>query len=294
MLTLCSPGPDTSCFGCCPPIRPAHYDPLAFASSLKREFVEHRHRFLADGPRSRPIVGFSCWALGYLDEKGRRIGCLLHPSRHGGRDLRFLTGYGDKCRREMCLAAQSFARLAPAGQTFWLTLARGLNSFYFSSPRSNSLFHVLLWGPALLETLRIKAEQDGFTATELIWQQPFLVNPGWSPRGHRFLFRLVVEVQASSPDAPVKPLDRLGRGLWEKIRSLPEAVASGNRSPQAHYLHQLPLEEDFVDFLRVGLGWLHSTYHQACALQERIEELMPDFCGIARIDHEDHEGHEEL
>ena len=134
MLTLCAPGPDTSCFGCCPPIRPAHYDPLAFASSLKREFVEHRHRFLADGPRSRPIVGFSCWALGYLDEKGRRIGCLLHPSRHGGRDLRFLTGYGDKCRREMCLAAQSFARLAPAGQTFWLTLAAGAEFLLFLQP----------------------------------------------------------------------------------------------------------------------------------------------------------------
>ena len=142
MPTLCNPTPDVLCFGCCPPIRPPHYDPLDYIATLRREFADNRQRFCIQGPNQGPIVGFSCWALGFLDAAGRRIGCLLHPEQHQGRDLRNVTGYGDKCRRERCLAARVFAALTPLTQSFWLEPAVGLDSFRFSSARANPLFHL--------------------------------------------------------------------------------------------------------------------------------------------------------
>jgi hypothetical protein len=151
--TLCAPTSDILCFGCCPPIRPQHYDPLDWVASLRREFLDNRRRFLQYGPNQQPIVGFSCWALGYLDVTGRRIGCLLHPEQHQGQDLRSATGYGDKCRRERCLPAKAFDALTPEAQTYWLEPAGGLCAFYYSSNKANPLFHILLWGAEILEPL---------------------------------------------------------------------------------------------------------------------------------------------
>lgn len=30
------------------------------------------------------ITGFSCWALGYMDNGHKMVGCLLHPGQNGG------------------------------------------------------------------------------------------------------------------------------------------------------------------------------------------------------------------
>jgi hypothetical protein len=273
MPTLCAPTPDVTCFGCCPPIRPAHYDPLDYVSSLRREFRDNRQHFLREGLRHRPIVGYSCWALGYLDATGRRIGCLLHPLRHQGRDLRSAIDYGDKCERESCLAARIFARLSPAGQRFWLSLADGLNSFYYSSRRGNPLFHLLLWGPTVLEQLREEAQQVGWSVSELLWQQPFLLEPGWSPRGQRYLLRLMLTTGKWSLPTTESALAITCRRLWEAIRSLPEAAKQDCPTATTCFVHQLPLEEDFLDFLRTGLGWQRATWTRARALQHRVAEL---------------------
>jgi hypothetical protein len=274
VLTLCAPSGELICFGCCPPIRPARYDPLDFVSSLRREFRDNRARFLREGPRRRPIVGYSCWALGYLDPSGRRIGCLLHPLQHQGQDLRSAIGYGDKCERETCLAARVFAQLPAADQQFWLDLTRGLDAFYYSSRRANPLFHLLLWGPAVLGRLRQEAHHAGWSVTELVWRQPFLLDPAWSPRGLRYLLRLVQAAQQTSLRADGNARAGACRRLRERIRALPETASAGTLNDRpASYLHQLPLEEDFRDFLRVGLGWQRATWSRARALQESIEAL---------------------
>jgi hypothetical protein len=272
-LTLCAPTPGITCFGCCPPIRPPHYDPLDFVSSLRREFCDNRQLFLRHGPRQRPIVGYSCWALGYLDASGRRVGCLLHPLQNQGRDLRSAIDYGDKCERESCLAARMFAWLSPAAQLFCLSLAKGLNSFYYSSRRGNPLFHLLLWGPTVLEPLQVEAERLGWSATELVWQLPFLLEPGWQPRGQRYLLRLVLAAGTWSLPAKGNALARACRRLWDAVVSLPEATKDDCPTAAACYVHQLPLEDDYLDFLRVGLGWQRATWSRARALQLRAEEL---------------------
>lgn len=270
---LCSPSSDLTCFGCCPPIRPRHYDCLKYVGSLRREFVENRRLFLEqDPPERRPIVGYYCWALGFLDARGRQVGCLLHPSRNGGRDLRSLIDYGDKCRRESCLPARVFSLLPPRGQHFWLPLARGLSPFYFSSSRSNPLFHLLLWGIEVLEPLRRQAVEMGWTETEVLYHHPFLTDSAWPPQAHRYLFRLIMRIMGT-PEWPATRLDDPAGKLLSSIRSLPQAQPPSNTASPSTFTHQLPLEDDFLDFLRLGLGWRKASLEEALSLKEKIEEL---------------------
>jgi hypothetical protein len=95
--------------------------------------------------RPRPIDGRSCWALGFLDHHERSIGCLLHPCRNGGDDLRSLTGFGGKCAREACLEARVYLRLSASERKRCLTCASQDDSFLYSSRLQNPLFRLLAW-----------------------------------------------------------------------------------------------------------------------------------------------------
>lgn len=281
MKTLCAPTPRLACFGCCPPIRPAHYDALDFARSLRRELLDNRRRLQEEGPRFRPIVGYSCWGLGFLDPEGRRAGCMLHPFQNGGKELRALIDYGDKCRRESCLPSRMFALLPEAGQDFWLPMAAGLNTFLYSSPRGNPLFHLMLWGPSVLEPLRKLALERGWTETELLHRHRFLLDPFWQPQGARYLFRLVLD--RFMEEEPGKgSMEDLCRELWQRVVALPEVRRPGATSLHAVdrvYTHRLPLEDDFRDFLRLGLQWEKVSLERARSLEEQVEQLA---CQVVR------------
>lgn len=267
--SLCAPCPDLSCFGCCPPIRPSHYEPLDYVRSLRREFLENRLRLLRDGPVEHPIVGYSCWALGYLDNRGRSIGCLLHPSLHGGKDLRDLTGYGAKCRRESCTPAIFYARLSGEGRRFWLSLVRGLSPFYFSSRRANPLFHLMLWGPEVLEPMRALSETMGWSATEILVQSPFLLSPDWMPQAHRYLYRLLLQGQ----DPPVSDPCSLENSCRQLLIFARETIhIQAHTGRDAIYTHLLPMEDDFLDFLRLGLRLEKISKESAVELRARFEE----------------------
>lgn len=92
--TLCVPDARRSCFACCPPIRPAGYEHIQYRNMVMRMLRENTRDFAAGG--GGLITGFSCWALGYLDEDFRQVGCLLHPARNHGQDLRYRVGYEEK------------------------------------------------------------------------------------------------------------------------------------------------------------------------------------------------------
>lgn len=271
-VSLCAPEADLSCFGCCPPIRPHHYDALQYVGSLKREFAENRENFTKSGPSYRPIVGYSCWGLGYLDKNRSRIGCLLHPCRNEGRDLRHLIDYGNKCQRESCRPSRFFSLLPAEGQFFWLPLVRGMNPFYYSSPRANPLFHILLWGCNVLETMRKLAGRMDWTVTELLFHRPFLISPSWNPRIHSYLFRLVLGVLEET-DGNTERTESLCRKLW------PEVLAHSGFSPSDAtrdtlvHTHKLDFDEDYLDLLRLGFGWSKTTRHHAQRVKEKIEAL---------------------
>ena len=167
-----------------------------------------------------------------------------------------------------------FSHLPPEGKRFWVPLVQGLNAFYFSSPRSNPLFHLLLWGPGVLEPLRSQAEEQGWTETEMLHHHPFLLGPAWDPRSDRYFFRLILESVSLKENMGCN-LEASCRMLREAVRSLPELTPL----PDAHFLprnhtHLLPLEEDFLDFLRLGLGWQKTSMEEANPLKQKIEQLM--------------------
>jgi hypothetical protein len=148
-LLWCAPAPGLSCFACCPPIRPAGYDHADHASSLRRLLAENTRQFRRQGPPSAPMTGYWCPGLGFLDPAGRTVGCLLHPARHGGRDLRGPTGYQEKCARESCPPARAFAALEPRARQTLTALCAGLDSFAYSSSHLNPVMRLLAFGPAV-------------------------------------------------------------------------------------------------------------------------------------------------
>lgn len=146
---LCMPGRGLSCFACCPPIRPPGYDHADFASSLRRQFSDNRAAFLEGSLPHRPMVGFFCPGLGFLDSRGHQVGCLLHPAQNQGQDLRIPTGYAPKCARETCPASRAFATLPDAQGQALLELCSPMDAFTFSSPRQNPVMRLLAFGPGV-------------------------------------------------------------------------------------------------------------------------------------------------
>ena len=94
---------------------------------------KNRAAYAAGRLPRKPMLGFWCDGLGFLGQGERKAGCLFHPARNQGRDLRELTGYGAKCRREWCLEARAFARLSAAEQDCLLDLCQDMDSFFFSA-----------------------------------------------------------------------------------------------------------------------------------------------------------------
>ncbi len=273
MTTLCAPTSEVTCFGCCPPIRPPHYDPLDYAGSLRREFSENRAAFLTHGPGYRPIVGYSCWALGFLDARGRTVGCLLHPAQNGGQDLRELVDYGSKCARESCLPAREFSRLPPQGRRFWLTLVAGYNSFYYSSRRANPLFHILEWGARLLEILRLQSLELGWSSTELLARHRFLLAPNLKPRAHRYILAGLLSRSSLAACSP--------QGLYQELQQIRSAAVEFDEAQgpppcdqPAHPAHQLPLPHDLLDFIRFGLGLPRTSLERAGQLKAYLDRLI--------------------
>jgi len=70
--SLCAPDEEKSCFACCPPIRPPGYEHLQYTNEIKRFLRENTVSLRREQKSISPITGFSCWALGYLDDGFKR------------------------------------------------------------------------------------------------------------------------------------------------------------------------------------------------------------------------------
>lgn len=110
-------------------------------------FSENRQAFLAGQVADRVQIGFSCPGLGFLDSTGSQVGCLLHPARNQGRDLREPTGYREKCARESCAQSRAHAALDDQPRAVLISLCEGMDPFNFSSRRANPLMRLLAFGP---------------------------------------------------------------------------------------------------------------------------------------------------
>ncbi len=190
--TLCSPDGLKSCFACCPPIRPAGYEHVMYKNIIRRILRENTASFVREDRATLPIRGFSCWALGYLDQDCRLPGCLLHPSQNDGIDLRYRVDYGEKCRRESCPEAKTFAKLPPHVKAFWIHLADGLDSFSYSSRSTNLLFRMMNWGEPFLHLIPATGGEEKLTGESFLKAYPFFATL-LAPRGHAYLLGRLID-----------------------------------------------------------------------------------------------------
>jgi hypothetical protein len=272
-ISLCFPDNEKSCFACCPPIRAPGYEHIQHRSIVERILRENSAGFGGDGNRVVPIIGFSCWALGYIDREYDRVGCLLHPAQNRGLDLRYRIDYGEKCRRETCPEAEVFSELGPREKGFWLHLADGLDAFYYSSKEMNPLFNMMGWGTRLLHLIPSKEAYRAFTRDSFFKSYPFFVTPVL-PKANAYLINRLLSRENTYL------LTRESFRAKFEIFSAHISELLGRESSDASgdpYVHQLGLGRDFSDLLRLS-GPIHRMRGEdASILKKRVDEELEAF-----------------
>lgn len=271
--SLCFPDEEKSCFACCPPIRPADYEHRQFRNSVKRILVENTADFAKKDSSLSPITGFSCWALGFVDKRTRQVGCLLHPVRNGGRDLRYKVDYGEKCARESCPEAKEFLTLGAHERSFYLYLADGLDSFSYSSRQMNPLFNLLGWGHMLLTKI---ADYEG---RRRIGRDPFFERYPFfrtrlNPRANAYLLSQVMRdhhLPLLRTESFRIGFESLSERLCHRLRS------EARKRPQTSFTHLLGLDTDFSDFLRLAGGLSKITREGALVFKGVVDEAAEQF-----------------
>ena len=267
-VTLCSPDDEKTCFACCPPIRPAGYEHWEHKNIIRRILRENPENYDGQDERVIPITGFSCWALGYLDGNYKRIGCLLHPARNEGRDLRHRVDYGEKCRRENCPEAKVFAELAIEEQTFWLQLADGLDSFAYSSRKTNPLFDLMDWGVGILRQIASE-DRDRAMSVDSFFRTFPLFETRLRPRANAYLLnRLIARRGTSILREPTF------RKVFEDLsaRILTRLVDEMNPAPGGLPIHRLNLDRHYCDLLRLFLPLTRMPPDEAIRLKRIVDK----------------------
>jgi hypothetical protein len=271
--SLCMPDGTKSCFACCPPIRPAGYEHLSHKNIVKRILRENTHAYVREEREIRPITGFSCWALGYLDSSAALAGCLLHPLRNQGEDLRYRVDYGDKCSRETCPEAKVFSSLRPEERRFWLCLTQGLDGFSYSSRKDNPLFHLLGWGPSVLGLIAsVRAERP--PRRESFFQDyPFFATP-LPPKACAYLLRRLLDRERLRVLEDPQFRTEFER-LHEEISGSPAVEARGE--PGDPPVQRLGMDPDFAGFVRLSLGVKKMSPREALRLKGWVDRALDRF-----------------
>ncbi len=273
LSSLCFPDSSKSCFACCPPIRSAGYDHLDFKNIIKRVLLENSSGYDPDERCVRPITGFSCWALGYIDDDFKQPGCLLHPFQNNGEDLRYRIDYGTKCIREACFEACVFERLTEKNRQFWLRLADGMDSFEYSSRKINILFKLLGWGDKILSAIA-DSESDHFqNKSEFIRKYPFFKS-SISQKGSAYLLSFII---SSTGSDILKHKD-----FEEKFRNLSMQITAGikelfDTGTGAFHVHRMDFDSMFTDFLRLEADIKKSEYSTVEKIKQYTDEQLKLF-----------------
>ena len=272
-LSLCFPDNEKSCFACCPPIRPAGYEHIHYRTIIMRILRENSRDIHRRKETPSPITGFSCWALGYVLGDYKVVGCLLHPAQNRGVDLRYRTGYGDKCRRETCQEERIFSLLRGFEKKFWLQLSAGLDSFAYSSREINPLFRMLEWGVNILRLIAEREYSWTFSREAFFQSYPFF-RTKLAPRANAYLINRVVSAAGTAPLTRMDFTDMFNafstlivKRLLGKYRSMHEGK----------YTHLLDIDPLFSDFLRLSAGIVKTTLNYAIDMKDMVDEEVEGF-----------------
>ncbi len=282
IASLCAPVAEMTCFHCCPPIRPVGHDTeglrKVWSSALRHNSRQIHLRLSAP----RPIDGRTCWALGFLDDEERRVGCLLHPQRHRGDDLRHLVDFGGKCAREMCQEAKVFDGLDQEERRWCLGCVPSGDSFAYSSRRSNPIFRLLAWEEVVIRAL-VRRESGIPMRRQRLLQE-------YSP-----LFTLLEpKVDGYWIGRFLQKGDRgflQGHGLAAYVcfrDSLSHELRRswGKRGPEGHdglpMVHAHPIPLSLSRWLKFGVGIWRASMEEMTAILEVMEQRFEALAGAER------------
>ena len=271
--TLCLPDHEKSCFACCPPIRPAGYEHIQYKNITKRILRENSQRFDREEKGIAPITGFSCWALGYINQSYKLVGCLLHPGQNKDTDLRYRVDYGEKCRREICQEAGRFSELGINEQEFWLHLADGLDSFSYSSKRINPLFRMMNWGTDLLRLIVLDEGEKIFTGESFFHCYLFFFTTVL-PKANAYLVNRLVSqesIHLLKNKGFVSQFERLAKRISRHLR------LELRNSSEGPFTHKLNFDRQFLDFLRLSARILRIDKDDAAMAKEFTDEELEKF-----------------
>lgn len=271
--SLCLPDHEKTCFACCPPIRPAGYEHIQYSNIIKRILRENSKGFDKRKNKIIPITGFSCWALGYIDENHKLAGCLLHPDQNKGVDLRYRVDYGEKCRREFCHEARVFSELGINERIFWLHLADGLDSFSYSSRKLNPLPNMIGWGGYLLRLIASTENNRILTRGSFFKSYPFF-STSILPRANAYLINWLIKKKGTN----LLKRKRFGKEFERFTRRLShEIVDECSFRSEDPYIHRLDLDGDFKDFLRLSTPMHKLNKEKALLLKEKVDSELEKF-----------------
>jgi len=240
---------------------------------VKRTLRENTFDYNTKGKGVLPITGFSCWALGYLDKDFSLVGCLLHPVRNEGVDLRFRIDYGEKCARESCPEARAFLELGINKRGFWLHLTDGLDSFSYSSRKVNPLFKMMGWGADLLNLIAVHEKGRVLTSESFFKAYPFF-STLLSPRANAYLLRQLVtkdNVHILKTESFCTRFEAFSARLSGQLR---KASQPGSEAP---YTHLLGLDTQFLDYLRLSVGMSRIDREDAIRLKDFVDRAVQKF-----------------
>ncbi len=194
----------------------------------------------------RPITGFSCWGMGFVDLERRLAGCLLHPARNR-EDLRSHTGYREKCERETCPQHLTFVNLDEPVRRTLLKFASGLDSFQFSSPRSNPLWNLLLWGGNVLTEIHVHLVPDS-PLYRYLTSHPTPGSRAYLLSGllRRLSFSGNV-ARVTDPDFEAR-FENAADRIYRESEALYSAPEAGDP-----FVHRMDLDQSLAQFIRLGL-----------------------------------------
>lgn len=268
--TLCAPVSGVTCFHCCPPIRPPDHDPWVERERLRRILRKNTSN-LAKNLKAGPIEGTSCWALGFLDRSEVKVGCLLHPARNGGRDLRDLTGYGEKCAREFCLQATVFARLTHDERKRCLASAPTTDSFLFSSSTRNPLMRLLAYDDTVVRGILERERDRNLTPDCLTGTYGALFGPVQPARDGFWISRLVA-------NNVWRFLDPEGLQAYLGFRQEMEDAFRrefGERRPEERrelpMVHEHPIPLSLSRWLKFGVNLWRADRNEMNRLEQMVE-----------------------
>lgn len=116
-IILCQPDAGKSCGACCGLYNYVDSSREALTQRLHARTKRFRalvktpddvkcyagETFASEDFRMRYEVIYCCEYLGFLDEQGKKVGCLLHPMQNSGLDLRGCSFYGQEiCAGHIC------------------------------------------------------------------------------------------------------------------------------------------------------------------------------------------------